>query len=79
MFASPRIKTAELNRELSMKYVVVYTNNRTNAGANKDAAADAPPLAFEAEFDGIRRSVSRTPEPLFNPNRYWELKSGGTD
>ena len=39
---------------------------------------ESPSLPFEAEFDGVRREVSRPEEPMFDPSRYWELH-GGTD
>lgn len=37
---------------------------------------ERPSLAFEAEFDGVRRSVTPCEEPLFDPDRYWRLNSG---
>jgi hypothetical protein len=61
-----------------MKYPFAKSDERTTA-ADERGAIERPALAFEAEFDGIRRMVGRTPEPMFNPARYWELKSGGTD
>lgn len=36
-------------------------------------------LAFEAEFDGLRRQPVPTEETLLDPSRYWDLAGGGTD
>lgn len=47
------------------------------ASAESDAG-ELPPLPFEAEFDGIRRAVTPKKQPLFDPQRYWDLH-GGTD
>lgn len=49
-----------------------------HAPFEKDRTDDATstPLAFEAEFDGVRRPVARSEEPLFDPECYWRLNSG---
>lgn len=44
-----------------------------------DSRHDAAPLAFEKEFDGLRRQVAPAEEPLHDPSRYWDLGGGGTD
>lgn len=45
-----------------------------------DNDGEITPLAFEKEFDGIRRQVAPTDEPsLHDPSRYWDLAGGGTD
>lgn len=36
-------------------------------------------LAFEAEFDGLRRQPAPKEESLLDPSRYWDLAGGGTD
>ena len=36
------------------------------------------PLAFESEFDGLRRQTAPAEETLHDPSRYWDL-AGGTD
>lgn len=46
---------------------------------SSEPEGETPPLAFEAEFDGIRRQVVPAEQPLHDPSRYWDLAGGGTD
>lgn len=44
-----------------------------------DTHGDNSTLAFEQEFDGVRRPVMPAEETLHDPSRYWDLGGGGTD
>jgi hypothetical protein len=44
-----------------------------------DSHVDDSALAFEKEFDGVRRQVVPAEETLYDPSRYWDLGGGGTD
>lgn len=44
-----------------------------------DFDSESTQLAFEKEFDGVRRPVAPSEEPLHDPSRYWDLAGGGTD
>ncbi len=70
----PPIRSANIRWEADMMIHSPY-------GAGVSAPTDdreAPPLPFEAEFDGVRRQIGRTEESMFDPSRYWDLH-GGTD
>ncbi|QNT68591.1 hypothetical protein HQ394_03420 [Defluviicoccus vanus] len=45
----------------------------------REGQPETTTLAFEAEFDGLRRQPVPTEETLLDPSRYWDLAGGGTD
>ncbi len=59
---------------MTNRYLGSHDPNRPS-----DSAGEGQPLAFESEFDGMRRQVLPAEEPLFDPSRYWDLAGGGTD
>ena len=56
-------------------YVEEFDPSRPTEGHTEELES----LAFEAEFDGVRRQVAPTEETLHDPSRYWDLAGSGTD